>query len=230
MAKKNTVLKTKRLVIAPMTEAELERKIEETAEPELAAAYGEMLSGCRREPENRLWYSAWRMALKTAPEQPIGDLCFKGPPEKGGVEIGYGTEPGYEGQGYMTEAVQHLAEWALTNTDVYTVFAETAPDNAASQRVLEKAGFKPCTGENAVGEEGPRFRRDLEKPSYVALYMCLGMSVGLSLGAALDSVGVGLSMGLCLGVALGTALDRSEKKHRREVTGEEAPEESEEQE
>ena len=226
MAGKNTVLKTKRLAITPMTEAELERKIEETAEPELAAAYGEMLSDCRREPENRLWYTAWKMALKTAPGTAIGDLCFKGPPEKGGVEIGYGMEPGYEGQGYMTEAVDAAALWAMSQKDVYTVFAETAPDNVASQRVLEKAGFKPCTGENAVGEEGPRFRRDLEKPSYMALYMCIGMSIGLSLGAALDSVGVGLSIGLCLGVALGAALDRSERKHRREVTGEETPEES----
>ena len=227
MAKKNTVLKTKRLLLTPMTEAELERKMDETAEPELAAAYGEMLSGCRREPENRLWYTAWRMALKGAPEKNIGDLCFKGPPKKGGVEIGYGMEPGYEGQGYMTEAVKCLTEWSLAQTDVYTVFAETAPDNAASQRVLEKAEFRPCTGEAAVGEEGPRFRRDRPAASYLAIYLCLGMSVGLSLGAALDSVGVGLSMGLCIGVALGILLDRSEKKHRREVTGEEAPEESE---
>ena len=163
MAKKNTVLKTKRLVLLPMTEAELERKIEETAVPELAAAYGEMLDGCRREPEQRLWYTAWRMALKSAPEKPIGDLCFKGPPEKGGVEIGYGTEPGYEGKGYMTEAVKHLTEWALAQENVYTVFAETAPDNLASRRVLEKAAFRPCTGEGAMGEEGPRFRRDRER-------------------------------------------------------------------
>lgn len=226
MAKKDPVLKTKRLLLVPMTEAELEQKTENTAEPELAAAYGEMLSGCRREPENRLWYTAWRMALKSAPENPIGDLCFKGAPEKGGVEIGYGMEPGFEGQGYMTEAVKCLTEWALTQTDVYTVFAETAPDNLASQHVLEKAEFRPCTGEAAVGEEGPRFRRDRPVPSYLSIYMCIGMSMGISLGAALDSVGVGLSMGLCLGVALGILLDRSERKHRREVTGEEAPEEN----
>lgn len=226
MAKKNTVLKTKRLLITPMTEEALTQKIEKTAEPELAAAYGEMLSGCRREPENRLWYTAWQMALKSAPEQPIGDLCFKGAPEKGGVEIGYGTEPGYEGQGYMTEAVKKLTEWALSNTDVYTVFAETAPDNAASQRVLEKTGFVPCTGEGAMGEEGPRFRKDRTMPSYLSIYLCIGLSLGLSLGAALGSAGIGMGLGLCLGVALGILLDRSERKHRREVTGEEPPEES----
>lgn len=34
------------------------------------------------------------------------------------------------------------------------ITAEKDPDNAASQRVLEKCGFK-ATGE--IGEEGPRF-------------------------------------------------------------------------
>ena len=38
--------------------------------------------------------------------------------------------------------------------DVLDKWAETDPDNIASQRVLEKAGFAP-TGEQ--GEEGPRF-------------------------------------------------------------------------
>ena len=225
MAKKNTILKTKRLLLTPLTDAELEQKREAAADPGLAAAYGEMLDGCRREPERRLWYTAWKMALRSAPEGSVGDLCFKGPPVKGGVEIGYGTEPGFEGQGYMTEAVRALTLWAMSQEDVYTVFAETAPDNLASQRVLEKAEFKPCTGENAMGEEGPRFRRDRAETSYLALYLCLGVSVGISLGNALGSLGVGTSLGLCIGAALGILLDRSERKHRREVTGAEAPEE-----
>lgn len=222
MAKREPKLKTKRLLIRPMTDAELAEKIGHTDVPELKAAYGEMLEGCRNEPGNRNWYTAWCIALKTAPEQPIGDLCFKGAPVKGSVEIGYGMEPGYEGQGYMTEAVKALTMWAQSQEDVYIVFAETAPDNAASQRVLEKAGFTPCTGEAAMGEEGPRFRSDRLMPSYLAIYLCLGVSMGASVGGPLGSVGIGMCLGLSLGVALGVLLDRGEKKHRREVTGEES--------
>ena len=45
-------------------------------------------------------------------------------------------------------------KWAFDNTGVVAVEAESDPDNAASQRVLEKCGFL-ATGE--IGEEGPRF-------------------------------------------------------------------------
>ena len=54
-------------------------------------------------------------------------------------------------------------EHRVTVTDsgvLLEIFDETAPDNAASMRVLQKAGFVP-TG--AVGDEGPRFvwRREI---------------------------------------------------------------------
>ena len=161
---KKRILKTDRLHITPMTADALARKIAETADPELKAAYGEMLEGCRQAPQDFPWYTDWALTLTKAPEQVIGDLCFKGPPADGGVEIGYGMEPDFEGQGYMTEAVKAAVRWALSQPGVSTVYAETAPDNAASQRVLEKAGFRPCTGDEAMGEEGPRFRLDGSAP------------------------------------------------------------------
>ena len=45
-------------------------------------------------------------------------------------------------------------KWAFEHPQVLAVEAESDPDNAASQRVLEKCGFL-ATG--AIGEEGPRF-------------------------------------------------------------------------
>ena len=70
------------------------------------------------------------------------------------VEIGYGILPSYEGNGYMTEAVQGMIRWAFAQQDVDFVEAETDPDNRASQRILEKCGFVP---NGKTGEEGPRF-------------------------------------------------------------------------
>ena len=60
----------------------------------------------------------------------------------------------YECRGYMTEAVTAMARWASEHNGVKRVEAETAPDNKASQRVLEKAGFYP---NGVMGEEGPRY-------------------------------------------------------------------------
>lgn len=53
-------------------------------------AYSEMLQGCLNEPENRLGYTVWNIALKNEQETVVEDLCFKGVGADGMVEIGYG--------------------------------------------------------------------------------------------------------------------------------------------
>lgn len=65
-----------------------------------------------------------------------------------------GLKKGYCRNGYMTEAVRAITEWALSQNKVSRVEAETDPDNLPSKRILANVGFVP-TGE--VGEEGPRF-------------------------------------------------------------------------
>lgn len=84
----------------------------------------------------------------------VGDFCFKGLGSDGMVEIGYGVAPEYQGNGYATEMTKAAAAWARRQPGVTRVEAETDPQNSASQRVLEKAGFVP---NGVMGEEGPRF-------------------------------------------------------------------------
>lgn len=146
-------VETKRMLLQPMSDSEVEEMMAEMHSDDLRAAYGEMLAGCRRVPENRIWYAPWKMTLKNSREY-MGDVGFKGPAKDRTVEIGYGILPSYEGNGYMTEAVQGIIRWAFSQQDVDFVEAETDPDNRASQRILEKCGFVP-TGK--TGEEGPRF-------------------------------------------------------------------------
>ncbi len=113
----------------------------------------EMLDGCKRDPENRIWYAPWKMTLKNSQEF-VGDLYFKDPVKNHVVEIGYGVQPEQEGHGYTTKALRAMTQWAFSQKDVVFVEAETAPDNKASQRVLEKCGFVP---DGTTGKEGPRF-------------------------------------------------------------------------
>ena len=152
MNKKVVSIKTKRMLIKPTSDHEIEEMIESMDSDELRTAYGEMLSGCKRDPENRIWYAPWRMILKDNNTY-IGDLCFKGPVHENAVEIGYGVLPEYEGKGYTTEAVQAMTQWAFSNDGVMFVEAETEAENKASQRILEKCGFTP----DGIGKEGPRF-------------------------------------------------------------------------
>lgn len=51
------------------------------------------------------------------------------------------------------DAWDWYATWALKQSGVRQVEAETEPDNKKSQRVLEKCGFSPL---EIIGEEGPR--------------------------------------------------------------------------
>jgi RimJ/RimL family protein N-acetyltransferase len=60
----------------------------------------------------------------------------------GTVEIGYWVIPRARGRGLGSRAVALLARWAVTEAALARVEALVVPDNVASQRVLEKAGFR----------------------------------------------------------------------------------------
>ena len=212
MKKKEMCVKTKRMMIRLMSDEEIENLIEASSLDELRTAYREMLSGCKRDPENRVWYAPWKMTLKKD-DTYIGNLSFKGPAKDNVVEIGYGILPDQEGKGYTTEAVQAMTQWAFGNADVVFVEAEIEPENRASRRILEKCGFVS----NGEGQEDPRFV--LEKPltNWMAIYMLFGISIGTALGTSFNSIGIGLSLGLCFGLSIGVALDSSAKKEREKL-------------
>ncbi|MDY4489019.1 MAG: GNAT family N-acetyltransferase [Candidatus Faecousia sp.] len=144
---------TERLEIVPLSDGQMLALIAGESDPETKQAYTEMRELALAHRENRLWYTAWQMRLRENREA-VGDLCFKGLSPEGVVEIGYGMNPAYEGRGFMTEAVKAMVLWASRQPGVREIQAGTEPGNRASQRVLEKAGFRP---NGITGAEGPRF-------------------------------------------------------------------------
>jgi RimJ/RimL family protein N-acetyltransferase len=96
----------------------------------------------RAEPGLLPYYTIWVVVGK-ASRQLVADWGFKGPPSpEGAIEIGYGTHPGQQGQGYMTEVVGGILAWARQQPGIRQVRAETGLANAASQRVLERNQFR----------------------------------------------------------------------------------------
>ncbi len=82
----------------------------------------------------------------------VGGMGFHGvPDEEGRTEIGYDLAEGARGQGYATEALRALCDWALARDDVRTVFATIDRDNLASQAVVSRVGFKKVSED---GDEG----------------------------------------------------------------------------
>lgn len=58
------------------------------------------------------------------------------------AELGYWVRADRAGRGYATEAVRALLEWGFRHLGLHRVTAFADAANAASRRVLEKAGFR----------------------------------------------------------------------------------------
>jgi ribosomal-protein-alanine N-acetyltransferase len=153
----NASLRTQRLLLVPLTLAQLQLCTTDlpALETELDLSISrDMLtdiawSAIRKKIEkltgmveaHHLWQTYWLIILDEN-NLGVGLAGFKGYPyESGSSEIGYGIDPAYQNQGYMTEAVKALVDWALQHPFCNTVTATTVK-NPASRRLLEKLGAR----------------------------------------------------------------------------------------
>jgi ribosomal-protein-alanine N-acetyltransferase len=64
------------------------------------------------------------------------------PDELGVLEMGYSIVPSHRRRGFASEAATALALWAHRQPHVSRLIARCEPDNVASIRTLENAGFE----------------------------------------------------------------------------------------
>jgi len=83
---------------------------------------------------------AWAI---TTDDQPIGSIGIfrKDNIHRRTAELGYYVAEPYWGKGAGTTAVKKACDLVFANTDILRIFAEPFSVNAASCRILEKAGF-----------------------------------------------------------------------------------------
>ena len=82
----------------------------------------------------------------------------------GTAELGYRVAQHAAGRGVATAAVQELCRLAAARHGLRTLRAATSRDNAASQKVLVKAGFVPdgpVDPAHIGGKQGTWYQRDL---------------------------------------------------------------------
>lgn len=145
--------RTERLCITPRSIEEMCVLRGSENDGEMKKAYEEMIAEMRKLPGREEWGAEWRIAL--ADGTTVGGIGFKGPPDKDGlVEVGYGIDEAHQRKGYATEAVKGVVQWALEQSGVKCVTAQTEPDNEISQRVLLNCGF----ARDGFGEEGPMYK------------------------------------------------------------------------
>lgn len=91
--------------------------------------------------ENYLYHTFWFL-IRKSDRIVIGSADFKDVPDANKeVEIGYGLGKEFEHNGYMTEAIHTMCTWALQQSAVSHVIAETDVDSPASQNILKRCGF-----------------------------------------------------------------------------------------
>jgi [ribosomal protein S5]-alanine N-acetyltransferase len=88
--------------------------------------------------------SAWgaRFFVARDPPELVGWGGFKGPPKDGVVEVGFEIAEARRGRGLATAATRAMLAEAFADERVTAVIAHTLPERNASNRVLEKAGFR----------------------------------------------------------------------------------------
>ena len=100
------------------------------------------------------WYALLRDDDSGGLPTLVGGGGFLGAPKAGVATAGYSVLPQFQGRGYATELVGALINWALGQSGVTAIAAQTEGPNPASERVLAKLGFHAA---GPAGGGGARF-------------------------------------------------------------------------
>jgi ribosomal-protein-alanine N-acetyltransferase len=79
--------------------------------------------------------------VELARSQAVGQVWLGSGARGGVVDLGYWLIPSARGRGLASRAVALATQWALTTGGAARVEAWVVPENAASHRLLERAGF-----------------------------------------------------------------------------------------
>lgn len=102
------------------------------------------LDQVRADPRFEIWGMRY-LVIRDSDDgggEAVGIAGYKGPPNDGGVEIGYSVVPAYQRRGLATEAVLALVDHAFGDGGVDRVVAHTLPHLEPSIGVLRRAGFR----------------------------------------------------------------------------------------
>ena len=89
--------------------------------------------------KNYLFFTVFLIVFKQT-DTVVGSIDFKYVPKDCVTEVGYGLNPKYEGNGFMTEALGGFLRFGKA-LGIKKVLAETLKDNVRSQNVLRRCGF-----------------------------------------------------------------------------------------
>ena len=170
-----------RLFLRPLRESDVDLVLELFTDPEMMEYAGgpvkserirtEMAASVQRGADGSI--GVWCIC-KAQTKEPIGtiallplpveaedtewELVCTGEMPEGDIEIGYFLRKDEWGQGYVSEAVSRVLEFAFSVACLEEIVAVIDPRNAASRKVLERTGFLSEGDRWAYRETCPGFR------------------------------------------------------------------------
>tara|TARA_B100001142_G_scaffold90989_1_gene92849 strand:+ start:469 stop:1056 length:588 start_codon:yes stop_codon:yes gene_type:complete len=177
----NLELVSARLFLRPLRESDVDLVLELFTDPEMMEYAGgpvkserirtEMAASVQRGADGSI--GVWCIC-KAQTKEPIGtiallplpveaedtewELVCTGEMPEGDIEIGYFLRKGEWGQGYVSEAVSRVLEFAFSVACLEEIVAVIDPRNTASRKVLERTGFLSEGDRRAYRETCPGFR------------------------------------------------------------------------
>lgn len=162
-----------------------------------------------------LFDSPWDIFLKNDPERKLGWISFEGEKANGVIPISIELDDNYRNQGYGTEAIKLMTDFAFLFKPIYEIQTDTVPENDAYIYALEKAGYVI----RSANKKNEHYSIVKPKPVWTGLYIFIGVIAGCMLGIVFENMWLGMAAGVMLGIIIGALLDIGENKERTETLG-----------
>jgi RimJ/RimL family protein N-acetyltransferase len=145
----NSQLETKRLILRPMLETDLDALLLIFTDPRVMAAFDhplftrEQMEGWLQrnlDHQDEFGYGLFSVLLKETGEF-IGDCGLEQMEDQGAAELGYDFRSEYWNQGYATEAACAVRDYAFRDLKLPRLISLIRVGNLSSKRVAEKVGM-----------------------------------------------------------------------------------------
>jgi RimJ/RimL family protein N-acetyltransferase len=143
------LIETDRVLLRPLTTADLDEVVEMHATPEVIrtmGTYDRAAAAVRLEHAEREWQERGHglvAIIERATGRFLGRSGLKYWPEFDETEVGWVLRPDAWGHGFATEAGRACIDWGFEALEVPYLTAMIVPDNGRSIHVAERLGMQP---------------------------------------------------------------------------------------
>jgi [ribosomal protein S5]-alanine N-acetyltransferase len=147
--KNNSQLETKRLILRPMSETDLDSLFKIFTDPNVMAAFNHPLFTHEQmqrwlnrnlDHQNEFGYGLFSVILKETGDL-IGDCGLEQMEDQGAAELGYDFRSDFWNQGYATEAACAVRDFSFDILQLPRLVSLIRVGNLPSKRVAEKVGM-----------------------------------------------------------------------------------------